>query len=140
MRIGAKIGMLKERDGAWFEAFAQVPEIALHDIALDMYERVERKGEVDAVVLLGEAETVIDVKLRVVTCHLRLEPLSTVGDALLGDIVSCKRSAMRQQELGPASMARANFHDARRPGFEFRQKAMNARQKKCLPVDSGAAE
>jgi hypothetical protein len=37
-------------------------------------------------------------------------------------------------------MARTNFYDARSPGFEFRQKAMNARQKECLPVDSGAAE
>jgi len=132
--------MLEKCDGTGSETSAKVPKIALHHVAFDMNERVKRKDEIDAVVVLGKVETIVDVKFSLPTRHLRRKPLSAVSDAVLGDIVSRKRIAMRQQELRPASMARTNFYDARCPGFEFWQKAVNARQKECLPVDSGAAE
>ena len=94
MRIGRQIGMLEEREGTWLETPVQVSEVTLDHVAFDMNERVERKDEIDAGIVLGKAQTVVQMEFGASDGNLVPEPVLAVRDALFRYIVCRKGFAM----------------------------------------------
>ncbi|SRR5579871_4789904 len=87
-RVGTEVRVLKKSECTWLETFCQMRQITVYNIALDMYERVEREDEVNAVVLFAESETICYVKFSGTTADVITKYIITICNRIFTNVIS----------------------------------------------------